>query len=68
MSLWSRKKFVFAVGIARLRTVTVYAMNEAEGRMKACSELDRRAERKNRDSPVAWDLELVPSTCRETWP
>lgn len=59
---WPSKKrrFVFVVGIARLRTLTVHATSESEARMKARERLDERAERKGEEPPVAWDLELVP--------
>jgi hypothetical protein len=40
-------KFVFAVGIAQLRTVTVRARSLCDARLKALDELDKRASKES---------------------
>lgn len=65
---WLRKKgvgfqpigrYVFAVGIGFTRTVTVYARGHDNACASARRILDKRAERRNEESPVAWDLTLI---------
>lgn len=53
------KKYQFAVGIWQDRTVTVRARDYEEAVFKARGELDRRAEKRGDEPPVAWDLTLI---------
>ena len=62
-----KRKYKFAVGIARLRTVTVRADDRYAAALKARGELDRRANKRNEEPPVAWDLSLVAIDDRP-WP
>ena len=55
--LRGEERYTFHVGIARLRTVTVYGKCLAEADMRARRVLDLRAERAGEEAPVRWDLE-----------
>lgn len=48
------------------RTVTVRAPNLFEAETRAISELDKRAAKQKRESPVAWDLTLITAFYRSS--
>ena len=50
------RKFTFKYGYWTRATVTVRATNEAEARLKASEEMDRRYAKRGAEPPVAWTL------------
>ena len=52
-------RYTFAVGIGAVRTVTVKAPDLETAMDKAEAELDKRAEKKNVEPPVAWTINLL---------
>lgn len=57
-------KFQFLAG---WRSVTVRALTLDDAVWKALAELDRRAEKQNRESPVGWSLVPANRNAKREW-
>jgi hypothetical protein len=55
-------KWQFSYGYASNMTVTVQAKTREEAVQRACSEMNRRYDRRGYEPPVGWTLRLLKKT------